>query len=305
MKIIAELGSNWKTFEDCKDACSIAKKCGADAIKFQLYSHQELFGHSGRISAEMPRDWIPLLASKCQAVGIEFMCTAFSVEGLKITDPYVETHKLASSEMNHVDMIRFLETCGKEIIVSTGGHTETDIQIVNNMLENAFVVFLHCEASYPSNHSNLRKILRLRELTGRPAGLSDHSLDVFNIPLMAFEYGADLLEKHYNPFNYTDTPDAGHSLSSEDFLAMTKNINTTKLPVVCPSKEELAMILRHNRRMIATRVIKVGDTLRKDDNYGIYRSLKSDLKGAHPVSMIDNQVSRHDYNVGDAIEPKQ
>ena len=42
--IIAEVGSCWETWEHCKDAINLAKNCGADAVKFQLFNHKDLYG---------------------------------------------------------------------------------------------------------------------------------------------------------------------------------------------------------------------------------------------------------------------
>jgi hypothetical protein len=65
------------------------------------------------------------------------------------------------------------------------------------------------------------------------------------------------------------------------------------------------MILRHNRRLIATRDIPVGDTLQEGINFGIYRSLKDDTKALSPF-MIDYASGRAAKNAimaGDGIGP--
>lgn len=306
MKIIAELGSNYKTFEDCKNAIGLAKNCGADAIKFQLYTHMELYGLPGTLPGEMPKEWIEPLALKAKATGIEFMCTAFSAEGVRFIDPYVVNHKLASSEMCHVEMIEELCKTQKHVYVSTGGQTQSDIRMMRTYFTDA--TFLYCEASYPARHIDMRKLALLQNIAAcANVGFSDHSIDVFTTPMAALNAGAVVLEKHFNPFEYTDTPDAPHSLNCDDFKAMTRCLNGKDMKLdfhFGPTKAERPMMLRHKRRVIATKYIKKGDSFLPGVNFGIFRSKVDDEKGSHPflIGMARDLLAPKDYIAGEPID---
>lgn len=302
MRVIAELGSNWKSFEDCKNAIALAKNIGADAIKFQLYTHEELYGTPGSIRGVMPRDWLPKLKIKADACGIELMCTAFSVQGIEYVDQFVSTHKLASSEMCHVEMLRTFKKIKKPLLVSTGGQSQKDIIAVNELLKpKTDVTFLYCEASYPSNRSDFRLIAELQDLTGRDVGLSDHTLEVFNVPLIAQQMGATVIEKHFNPFEYKDTPDAPHSLGVDDFKDMITSIHGF-LPVLGPTRNEQDMILKHKRRLKAIAPIRPGDELKLNVNYGIFRSKLSDTDAMHP-GLVDFLTKPLNKRIGVALNP--
>lgn len=306
MKVIAELGSNWKTFDDCKNAIHLAHVIGADAIKYQLYSHEELYGYPGDMPGVLPRDWIPRLADKADAVGIEFMCTSFSVDGLQYINPYIKTHKLASSEMCHIDMLVELVKINKPTLVSTGAQTRPDIESCAKVLSGLKAMFMYCEAAYPPKYTDLRKMRELSKLINAPVGYSDHTTDIYSIPLLARDMGAVVLEKHFNPFNYTDTPDAPHSLSTDDFRAMIAALNDDDAPMVGPSKDELPMLLRHKRRVVATQYIAEGADLVKDGNYGIYRCKQDDPWGAHPAMAVkmNGMKLKVPKREGDPIGPK-
>lgn len=303
MRVIAELGSNWKSFDDCKNAIGLAKSAGADAIKFQLYTYEELYGVAGSLEGVLPREWIAPLAAKAQATGIEFMCTAFSPDGVRFIDPYVTTHKLASSEMCHPGMLAALRDTGKPLLISTGAQTVTDIERVREMLAGRDTTWLYCEAAYPSRHADLRQLVALSQIVKAPVGYSDHTLDVFNAPLLARDYGASVLEKHFNPFDYTDTPDAGHSLSTDDFMAMTHALRGQIRPFG-PTRAESGMILRHKRRLICTRPTALGEAL-TPENHGPYRARQDAIEALHPFSNINGHTAAVGMNAGDPIGPRQ
>jgi len=312
MKIIAEVGSNFKSLDDCINATHLAKSVGADAVKFQLYTHDELYGYPCELASHtgiMPKEWLPKLSEKAKAVGIEFMCTPFSVDGVTAINPYVETHKLASSEMCHVDMLAVLMALGKPLYISTGGQSLADIAAVAELLDEVpgrNVTFLYCEAAYPSTHVDMRKLSLMDELVGSMGfmtGFSDHSKEVYSVPMLARDNGALVLEKHFNPFNYTDTPDAPHALNVDDFKAMVHALQYTDEPRLGWVKSEQDMVFRHKRRAIVTADIKPGDTLTYNQNFGLYRSKVNDAVGAHPatVHLITGRISKVTKAVGEPL----
>lgn len=154
--IVAEIGSNWKTFQDCLDSIAQAKAAGADAVKFQLFTPEALYGLSrdtwdatlnekiglgvhqdslDRIPPYLNPRWLPHLKECADKVGIEFMCTAFSPELIDVVDPYVNIHKNASAELTHVRMLEKYRLIGKPVIVSTGAHGVGDVQMALDVLQ--------------------------------------------------------------------------------------------------------------------------------------------------------------------------
>ena len=140
--IIAEAGSNWKVgnyFDDlnrAKKLITVAAKCGADAIKFQTYNAKDVYvinaGRSKYLSKSgtkksiteifdeysMPYKMLKTLNKFCKQKNIIFMSTPFSIMDAKEVDKYVEIHKLASYEINHIPLLQFLAKTKKPIHVS-------------------------------------------------------------------------------------------------------------------------------------------------------------------------------------------
>lgn len=221
MKVIAEIGSNWRTELEAVASIAAAKRCGADIVKFQYYTNHDLYGVSG------PSNCIPsirALSNVAREVGIEFMCTGFSPEAYQLINPWVERHKIASSEITAINILETVAKFGKPVLLSTGGATIDEIDRAVEILKPCPTTILYCVVEYPARVVDFRNIERLRRRYGGTCdvGYSDHSTDVLNVPTMALICGATVLEKHVNFSAHTDTPDAPHSLSEAEFSMMVR-----------------------------------------------------------------------------------
>lgn len=311
--IVAEVGSNFTSINDCEESVKMAKVCGADAVKFQCFDHKDLYGYyDGKCMLEGLRtDWVEILANLSTEIGIDFMCTPFSPSLVKHIDPYVKIHKLASSDITDPVMLAAVHRTGKPIIMSCGGATLQDVELALNGdkriswrgIGDRDIVLLYCNSGYPSYKHNPFKLNQLKSL-GKPVGLSDHSLDVFYAPLSAVrDRGCIVLEKHFKLRDDMTTADAPHSLTPGDFKSMVDAIRETH-DEMGPSDEEEHMILRNHRRIVATKRIISGETLARGVNYGAFRS-KVDALGMSPFSFekIEGRAIDCDLNPGDVIIP--
>lgn len=332
--IIAEVGSNWATLDDCLTSIHLAAKAGADAVKFQAYTHNALYGLSKHPDAAplggpmyqtsyaelgksiwndgidkfnakaLPLSWLPKLAEKAKACGIKFMCSAFSPELAEAVNPHVEIHKVASAELTHKRLLEKLRSFGKPVILSTGASGDEDIRLALKHLEGVPVTLLYCVAAYPARRVNVYGMQALKEEFGYPVGFSDHTTDVLVIPYVFARNGAAVIEKHVN-FVGADGPDAPHSLTGDEFRDMVEIVKHQKASFPNQAPEEKPMILRHNRRIIATRNIEAGEVLREDTNFGIYRSLKDDTHAFSPwlIDAINGKVAKKAISAGSGIGP--
>ncbi len=226
MRVIAEVGSNWKSFDDCSRSIAAASRAKADVVKFQLFTAEELYGapYDG-LKGVLPRDWVPHLASIAHDCGIEFMCTAFSPDGYRFIDPFVKCHKVASAELTAIDILKTVNDLKKPVCLSTGGATTEEINTALAILTDVPVTLFYCVADYPAKVVDFRAFdqLRIRH-DAHKYGYSDHSIDVLNIPELAQAMGASVIEKHVNFTEHTDTPDAPHAINEAELALMIKNL---------------------------------------------------------------------------------
>lgn len=279
MFIIAEVGSNHKSLADCLHSCEVAAECGADAVKFQMYTHKDMYGYGPDEDLNFKREWLPVVAEACHELDIEFMCTAFSVDGLKRVDPFVNYHKIASSDSMDPFMLDVSHETHKPVFVSVGGKTLQQIdKIVSEWMgSKEQLILMYCEASYPSNNVNPLKFSTMQD-SGLKVGFSDHT--ILEYPVIECEY----YEKHVNFCGYIDTPDAMHSLDKAQFKKYCDYIRGKWWWLGDGDKP---MLHYHNKRLVVTEPVKAGDTFRFGVNYGIFRSK---IRNQDPVSPMQWDV---------------
>lgn len=310
--IIADIGSNHRGSLDIARAqIKAAKDCGADAAKFQLFTHQELYGYPGDDTWAMPREWVPELARYSREVGIEFMCTAFSPEGYDFVNEYVCRHKIASSEFTHVGIWERVNGYGKPIIASTGAAHHNEIHLFLFYDWSGWdVTLLECIGVYPADPSDYN-FSWLTGITPIKWGISDHT-NKWGMALVAVGAGATMFEVHFDSEIETEalwTPDTPVSLSPKCMKSYVGNIKGAMNCMVVrpkrPCRAEDDMVLKHKRRLKVTQTIKKGDTLQLGVNFGIYRSKDNDSHALAPMfgTEIHTKRATKDLAIGDGVGP--
>jgi N-acetylneuraminate synthase len=230
--IIAEIGSNWKklaSLQRCLDVAynqiTWAKEYGASAVKFQLFTAEELYGPNVKgmkLEAEtnkfaLPRDWVPLLKAQCVKEGIDFLCTGFSIEGYEFIDEYVEMHKIASPELFSSEISTWAFKQPKPVMYSNGcGGT-------SNAATEGHDILMACVSNYPARITQYS--LDLSEW-GEKNGISDHTLNS-DLAVLARRSGYDYFEKHVDFMTHIGsiTPDSVVSCDRGAFKDYVKAIN--------------------------------------------------------------------------------
>lgn len=299
--IIAEAGSNWKSGsyeEDLNQASKlieVAAKSDVDAIKFQTYRSETVYvENAGQVEylnnsknineifkdLSMPYKMIKELAKLCESSNILFMSTPFSVEDAKQVDPYVEIHKIASYEINHLRLLEFISKTKKPVLISTGAATYDEIDFAINIMkknQNCHIGLLQCTAKYPApiEDMNLITIPKLRERYDVPIGLSDHSIEPMIAPIMAVGLGATIIEKHFTLDRNLPGPDHAFALTPEELKMMVKGVRDADkskgdgVKKVLPVEEELYQFA--TRSIQAIKDIHSGDILEEGINIDVLR----------------------------------
>lgn len=284
MIFVAEVGSNWNSLADCLASIEKAKESKATVVKFQLFSPFDLMGPQHRDDFFKPGQtpyldpaWLPALSQKCQDVGIELMCTAFSADGYKYVNEFVGIHKIASAEMTDTSILATVNAFKKPVFMSTAGSSLEDIGEALKLLPDCPVTVLYCVGDYPAKVVDFKHFEKLKEHFGNRYlyGYSDHSTDVINIPKMATYYGSTVIEKHVNFTASRQTNDAAHSINGDEFRLMVDSCQGQLDHDATSEMMNKSMRTFWKRKFVATKDINEGERLFIGHNYGIYRPMKS------------------------------
>lgn len=302
--VIAEAGSNWKVGsyeEDLKRAkklIDVAVTTGADAIKFQTFRTETVYvqnaGSVGYLrdkgikksineifqNLSMPYEIIPELAHFCEQKKIMFMSTPFSIIDAEKIDPYVEIHKIASYEINHVRLIEKLCKTKKPLIISTGASTYDEIDFAIETIrknDGGSVALMQCTSKYPCplDALNLSVIPKIKERYDVPVGFSDHSIEPLIGPLTAIGLGATIIEKHFTLDRNLEGPDHEFALIPDELNLMINAIR--KADKSKGSGDKVILNEEKELRKFATRSIQAiknissGDTFVEGKNFDILR----------------------------------
>jgi N,N'-diacetyllegionaminate synthase len=235
INIIAEAGTNNNgRLDKAIELVDIAKRCGADFIKFQIIYTSGLYlpgnypyGHYDIEKVRKIRDEGILtdeeyqnLNRYCLEVGLPFTASIFDKRGtelmVNLNAPFI---KIASGDLNNITLLRQVAETGKKIIISTGMSTFKDIELAVTELQkrgNNDIVLMHCVSVYPAylQQTNLRFIEILKKEFGFPVGFSDHTED--NIAsCMALSLGATWFEKHFTANRSQEGLDHAHAMEEE------------------------------------------------------------------------------------------
>ncbi len=238
--VIAEIGSNHNGDMDlAKKMIDSAKACGCDAAKFQSWTPESLIceeeynrnqkyndspkRHFGSLREMVEKYYLRSeqhieLNEYCERVGITFLSTPFSNEEVDLLEQInVPCHKIASMDINNLELLKYVAKKKKPIILSTGMSTLSEIENAVKTLEkqgNSQIILLHCIAVYPPEYEdiNLNNIHMLREKFGYPVGFSDHTIGT-SIPLASVALGSCVIEKHFTLDK--DLPGWDHAISAD------------------------------------------------------------------------------------------
>jgi len=285
--VAAEISANHgRSIDRAVKMIKEAKKCGADAVKFQTYTPDTLTIDSdnkyfrikhpewgGQTLYELykkaytPWEWFKDLKKAADREGILFFSTAFDRSSVDLLEKLgVFCHKIASFEAVDLPLIEYASRTKKPVIISTGMATREEIAEAVSAARRGGareIVLLKCVSSYPADpgEMNLRTIPDMAKTFRCPVGLSDHTLGT-GVSVAAVAMGAVMVEKHFTLSRRHKTPDAFFSMEPREFRGLVDDIRSTERALGgvhygLTKKQKESLVFR--RSLFAVKDIKKGE----------------------------------------------
>lgn len=245
--VIAEAGINHNgSFSIAKKLVNIAKKAGADCIKFQTHITEEemiktkiLPGKISKIplwdiikNCELTVNEEEKLNKYCKEKKILFLSTPFSISAVdRLEKLKMPAYKIGSGELTNIPFLKHIVETKKPVILSTGMSNMKEIKFTVELFKKykTPLALLQTTSEYPCDYKdiNLGVIDKYRKIFKVPIGISDHSLGIYTA-LGAVAKGACIVEKHITLDKNMAGPDQKLSLELTELSELVKGCKAIK-----------------------------------------------------------------------------
>ncbi len=294
--IIAEIGANHNGDMDlAKVMIDSAVECGADAVKFQSWSPTSLIAkeeydrnqkyddspkkHFGSLKEMVEKYYLREeqhyeLRDYCEGKDVDFCSSPFSpVEVDLLEKCNVPFYKVASMDINNMQLLASIAEKGKPVVISTGMARMWEIDKAVEFLNKrncTDIALLHCISIYPPLYEDihLNNISMLQQAFGLPIGFSDHTIG-YSIPLASVALGSCIIEKHFTTDK--NLPGWDHEISADPaemkiICAESANIARSMgsfARIVSDAEEQKK--LKFRRSIVVTNDLPAGHVLSESD----------------------------------------
>ena len=325
--IIAELSANHNgSLETAIKTIRAAKRSGADAIKLQTYTADTLtidskksdfIINNGSIwdgknlyelyqEAHTPWEWHHKLFEIAKEEGLVIFSSPFDKTAVDFLEGFeVPVYKISSFEITDIQLIEYIASKGKPIILSTGIATIEDIELALKTIRSVGdmeIALLKCTSSYPApiEEANLVMIKDFKNRFGVISGLSDHTLG-YKAAVIASCLGAKIIEKHFIIDKSIGGPDASFSLDEKEFTRMVQEIRDAEKAignVTYKLTEKQKAGKSFSRSLYAVKEIKIGEEFKPEN----IRSIRPGY-GLHPkyLNNLLGTIAKRNIKKGDRL----
>ncbi|MCP9904869.1 N-acetylneuraminate synthase family protein [Cyanobium sp. BA5m-10] len=294
---VADIAANHDgDLDRAKELIHLAAEAGADAAKFQHFKAATIVSDAGfralggqqshqskwRKSvfevyqdASVSLDWTETLKETCEASGITFFTSPYSLEIVDHIDPFVPAYKIGSGDITWIEMLEHIAAKGKPYILAAGASTTDEVQraVHAALAINPKIALLQCNTNYTASLENFKFIQLnvLKTFAGMypdlVLGLSDHTPGHSTV-LGAVTLGARIIEKHFTDDVNRTGPDHAFSMDPRSWREMVdrtrelENALGTGVKKVEDNERETVVLQRRTVRVQAA--LPAGTVLRRE-----------------------------------------
>ncbi|MBZ0319436.1 MAG: N-acetylneuraminate synthase family protein [Anaerolineae bacterium] len=175
---------------------------------------------------ELNKDQYIEIASYCHERGIEWFASPWDEPSVDFLEQFGPAcYKIASASLTDHDLLQYVRSTGRPIILSTGMSTPEQIDLAINILGLENLAIMHATSTYPCppEQLNLRMIPTLREKYPIPIGYSGHETGL-QTTIAAVVLGSNLIERHITLDRAMWGSDQAASIEPHGFMRLVRDI---------------------------------------------------------------------------------
>lgn len=215
---IAEIGINHQgSYEIAKQLIDVAKKNGADVVKFQKRNpdicvpeklknttKDSIFGKMSYLEykkrIEFDKSTYDKIDSYCKEINMPWTASVWDKDSLEFLVQYdVPFIKIPSALLTDIELLKKTAEYHKPVIISNGMSCEKDVEAAVEILKNCPLSILCCNSTYPTlNYNELDLDLipfYKQKYPFAKIGYSGHEIDILP-SIVAYAMGAEIIERH-------------------------------------------------------------------------------------------------------------
>ena len=249
---IADLAANHDgNLGRAKKLIALAKKNGADAVKFQHFKAETIvsdygFKKIGKLSqqkkwkktvyqiykeASINNNWNSVLKKEADKHKIDFMTSPYDLDYVDMVNKYICAYKIGSGDITWKEIIKKIAKKKKPVILATGASNFAEVKrAVKEIIKyNKKLILMQCNTNYTNQiknfnfiNLNVLKTFRKEFKNKIILGLSDHTMGHITV-LGAVALGAKVIEKHFTDDNNRTGPDHKFSMNPKSWKLMVDN----------------------------------------------------------------------------------
>lgn len=288
--VIAEAGVNHNgSLKNALKMIDVAKKSGADAIKFQAFNTSEITSKFTPLAnyqkkqkttnqynllnkLELSEQSLNKIKKYCDRKNITFMASAFDIASLRFLKKInLKIFKIPSGEINNLPYLNELGKYNKKILLSTGASEIKDIKfaidtLVKSGTKKKNICIMHCNSEYPTpmTDANLNAIKYLKTKFNNEIGYSDHTLGI-EASIASVVLGAKVIEKHFTLDKKKIGPDHKASISGEELSNLVECVRNIEI-ALGKQKKFITKSEKKNQRFIRKSIVAKRD-INKDETF--------------------------------------
>jgi N-acetylneuraminate synthase len=320
---IADVGANHDgDIQRAYRLIELAKEAGADAVKFQNFQASKIVSKYGFENlggakdhqanwkksvfetyedASISMDWTAHLKKKCDEVGITYFTSPYDFESVDHIDPFVELYKIGSGDVTWTEIIDYIGSKGKPVLLATGAATSEDVNRAMSVLQKHTkdICLMQCNTNYTTNkekykYVNLNVLKTFQEeYPNVLLGLSDHTLGIATV-VGAVPLGARIFEKHFTDDNSRTGPDHSFAMNPQNWRMMVDTATEVYLAlgdgVKRVEENEKDAIIVQQRSLRAVKDLPLGKTI-----------LAEDLEALRPIPLDGIQPYKLNEIIGSVL----